>query len=135
MLKNPIQAFMEWFDLLAVVHREYIAHTYFTLTSATALDFTLSGQEAVFRFQHYIVKKDFALRLVSRMVKVRAVLDFIFTNKDLITVPAALGPSLADISEKQWETALHKWGELRNRELSHAYIRLWLKSELQRDNN
>ncbi len=129
-LKNPITAFIQWFNSLANTHKEYIAHIYFVLTTQDTTDLALDEENAFIRFQMFVTRQDFPLRVVARMVVIRSVMDFVFINRDQLAPDAVHGPDLIDIAEKQWETASNSWKNLRAKELSDPYIRLWLQAEL-----
>jgi hypothetical protein len=104
---------------------------YLVLTTQNTTDLVMDPDNALARFQMFVTKNDFPLRIVSRMVMVRAIMDFLFVNHDqLVPGTAVIGSNLVDIAEKQWEMALNSWKDLRGTELSDPYIRLWLQSEL-----
>ncbi|MDA3790763.1 MAG: hypothetical protein PF503_20000 [Desulfobacula sp.] len=105
---------------------------YFVLTTQNTTDLAIDGNSAFIRFQIIVTKNDFPLRIVARMVIVRAIMDFLFVNRDQLVAETVQNPKLTDIAEKQWETAFVSWKKIRTTELSDPYIRLWLKSELIR---
>lgn len=133
-MKNPIAAFLEWYRSLALGQRRYFAQTYFVLTTQTTDDILLPQESFHVRFEHLVVKKDFPVRIVSRMVVIRAIIDFVFINKDQLVRDIPGAPSITNIAEKQWEAGLNSWKTLRSVELSDRYINLWLKSELMVEN-
>ncbi len=105
---------------------------YFVLTTQDTTDLAIESKAALVRFQIHVTKNDFPLRVVARMVTVRAIIDFLFINRDLLVTQPITGPKLTDIAQKQWDTAFESWKILRAGELSDPYIRFWLQSALDR---
>ena len=132
--KNPIQAFLEWYHSLAMGQRQYLAHMYIVLTTENTADLAMARDASPERFELLAVKKDFPIRMVARMVVIRVIIDFIFINRDQLARKTPGAPSIANISEKQWEKGLESWKLLRVVELSDIYINLWLQSELKMEN-
>jgi hypothetical protein len=130
-LKNPIQAFVEWFQSLAVGHRQYLAHMFFVLTTQNTTDLAMAKETSPDRFLSYVVKKDFPVRVVARMVVIRGIFDFILLNKDELLQETPGAPSIVNISEKHWEKGFESWRMLRGKELSDIYTQMWLKAELK----
>ncbi len=131
-LKNPIQAFIEWYHSLAMGQRQYLAHMFIALTTQNTTDLAMAKDTSPDRFEHHVMEKDFPVRMVARMVVIRGIIDFIFLNKDQLVQEIPGAPAIVDISQKQWEKGLDSWRTLRGVELSDLYTRLWLKSELER---
>ncbi len=131
-MKNPIQAFLDWYRSLALGQRQYLAHMYIVLTTQNTADLVMDRDTSPGRFELHVVKQDFPVRTVARMMLIRSVIDFIFINKDLLSQATPGAPSIVDISEKQWEKGLESWKILREVELSDYYTHLWLKSELNK---
>lgn len=130
-MKNPIQAFIEWYRSLALGQRQYIAHMFIVLTTQNTSDLVMGKETSPERFELHAVKKDFPVRMIARMMVVRAIVDFIFINKVELSRETPGAPSIVNISEKQWEKGLEAWRVLRGVELSDYYTNLWLKSELK----
>jgi hypothetical protein len=103
---------------------------YIVLTTQNTADFVMDRDTSPGRFELHVVKQDFPVRTVARMMVIRSVIDFIFINKDLLSQATPGAPSIVDISEKHWEKGLESWKILREVELSDYYTHLWLKSEL-----
>ncbi|MBN1932756.1 MAG: hypothetical protein JW786_14220 [Desulfobacterales bacterium] len=133
-MKNPIQAFLEWYRSLALGQRQYLAHMYIVLTTRNTADFVLAREASPERFERHVVKQDFPVRMVAKMMAVRAIIDFIFINRELLHRKIPGAPFVADIAEKQWRKGLESWKILRSMELSDFYTNLWLKSELMTEN-
>ena len=72
--------------------------------------------------------------MVARMMVIRAIIDFIFINKDQLSRETPGAPSIVNIDEKQWRKGLYSWKTLRSVELSDKYFYLWLKSALMMEN-
>ena len=130
-LKNPIQAFIEWYHSLALGQRQYLAHMFIALTTQNTTDLVMAKDISPDRFERHVMEKDFPVRMIARMVVIRGIIDFIFLNKDQLVPKTPGTPSIVDISQKQWEKGLDSWRILRGVELSDLYTRLWLKSELK----
>ena len=133
-LKNPIVAFLEWYRSLAMGQRQYLAHLYVVLTTENTTELAMAGGCSPEKFEHVVTKRDFPLRMVSRMVVVRAIIDFIFINKDHLVQETPMSSEMVNIADKQWEAGVQTWQSLRGRELSDRYINLWLQSELKVEN-
>ncbi|MCP4116875.1 MAG: hypothetical protein GY737_15955 [Desulfobacteraceae bacterium] len=142
-MKNPIQAFIEWYRSLAQGQRQYIAHMYIVMTTGNTADLALARDISPARFEYQVLTRDFPVRMVARMVVIRGIIDLIFINRDLLCPTQSRitpgtdfksVPNIVDISEKQWEKGLDSWKRLRAVELSDIYTRLWLKSELEMEN-
>jgi len=133
-MKNPIQAFLEWYRSLALGQRQYLAHMYIVLTTHNTADLVTQRDASPERLERHVARPDFPVRMVARMMVVRAVIDFIFINRDLLSRETPEAPSIANIAEKQWGKGLESWKILRAEELSDIYTHLWLQSELIRGN-
>lgn len=147
-MKNPVQAFIEWYRSLAREQQQYLAHMYIVLTTENTADLVMARDLSPGRFEFYVLKHDFPMRRVARMMVVRSIIDLIFINRDQLSpvggriqgtdfksVPNSTVPNIVNISEKQWEKALASWKTLRAVELSDIYTSLWLKSEIEMENN
>lgn len=136
-MKNPIQAFIEWYRSLARVQQQYIAHMYIVLTTENTADLAMAREASPARFEFRVLQKDFPVRMVARMVVIRGIIDFLFINRDQLPghrgQVSNLSP-IVDISDKQWERGLESWKILRAVELSDIYTSLWLKSEIEMEN-
>ena len=130
-MKNPIQAFVEWYQSLALGHRQYLAHMFLVLTTQNTTDLAMPKETSPDRFLAYVVKKDFPVRVVARMVVIRGIFDFIFLNRDQLVQETPGAPFVVDISQKHWEKGFDSWRMLRGKELSDIYTQLWLKVELK----
>jgi len=134
-MKNPIQAFLEWYRSLAMGQRQYLAHMYIVLTTENTADLAMARGASPDRFEFLVLKKDFPMRMVSRLLVVRVIIDFIFINRYQLAQENPGPAAIVNLSEKQWEKGLESWKVLRGVELSDIYVNLWLKSELKMENN
>lgn len=130
-VKNPIAQFLAWYRSLAAGQRSYLAHMYMVLTTENTSDLAMARDHSPERFERVVVQRDFPLRMVSKMVVIRSIIDFIFINKDQLMQETPVATSLPHIADKQWEVGLESWRVLRSVELSDRSINLWLRSELQ----
>ena len=136
--KNPIKAFQEWFDNLFPEQRKYLAKAYLVLTTEDTNDFALDAEEALFKFRNKLLKQDFPLRQLSKIVYMRAVVDFILENRTdiagqtgTISVSADTSGKVVDLREKHWEKVVNSWKRISNTELSDKAIQVWLKKITQ----
>jgi hypothetical protein len=95
---------------------------------------TMTSEESLVRFHHYVVRQDFPLRIAVRMVMIRSVMDFILITRDTLVaqnagVPVETGirNNVVLLSEKQWENVLDSWKRLRSKEMSDSYLFSWAK--------
>lgn len=129
-MKNPITAFIEWFRTLSAAHREYLSHMYFVLTTQNTQELVMDPRNAISKFEFWVTKRDFAVRVIARMVVVRSIIDFLFLNRGLLSRKIPGSMNVVDIAEKQWQAGAASWQQLRSEQLSDRYINSWLKSEL-----
>jgi hypothetical protein len=134
--RNPIQVFIDWFDGLPRVQQGYLAHMYWICTTENTADFVLEIDESLRKFRHYILRSDFPLRMLSRIVIVRSIFDFIMHNRKLIS---RLEPTswmqqglqegkVVSLSEKQWDKTSASWLQLTKTDLSDKAISLWVQA-------
>jgi hypothetical protein len=133
-MKTPIAAFMEWLDSLPESHAGYLAHLYRISTTEDTADLAMTPEESLVRFRHYVVRQDFPLRVVARMVMIRGMMDLIFMTRETLVsqntgVPFDTGSpdNVVLLSEKQWGNVLDSWKRLRSKEMSDSYLFSWAR--------
>ena len=137
---NPIQAYRSWLHGLPWPQRSYLASMFWLCTTENTTDMTLSPEEHLGKLDYYLIREDFPVRVVSRMVTVRAVTDFILRNRQIliggeIGLPLrSRGDNVLFLSEKQWEKTLTSWRALSGKELSDAAFSAWLQAALEQQN-
>ena len=134
---NPIQAYRSWLQGLPWPQRSYLASMFWLCTTENTADMTLSPEEHLAKLDSYLLREDFPLRVVSRMVTVRAVTGFILDNRELLLgeevgfPPQSREDKILFLSEKQWEKTLASWRALCGKELSDAAFSAWLQAALE----
>lgn len=136
--RHPVSVFLSWFNGLPVMQQQYLAQMFFLCTTDNAADFALSPDEALVRFKNYVVKQDFVMRIICRLVMIRAVFDFILANRQQLSgmhkkttdpaVAQASGRKLLELSTKQWEHVTRSWQHLRGTYLTDKIFQLWIQS-------
>lgn len=137
--RNPIQIFIAWFNSLPEVQQAYLAHMYWICTTEDTVDFALEVNESIRKFRHFVLRSDFPLRMLSRIVVVRGVIDFILHNKKLLSRidptnwidGERLDAKVVPISEKQWEKTVASWRQLIKTDLSDKAISMWVDAITQ----
>lgn len=129
---------MDWFDNLFPEQRKYLAKTYLLLTTQDTNDFALAQEEALLKFRSIVLKQDFPLRQLSKIVFVRSIVDFILQNRELLTGKSGIltgmqgtESKVVDLTEKHWEKVIQSWQDLRRTELTDRALHVWLKKLTQ----
>jgi hypothetical protein len=130
--KDPARAFWDWFSSLPAAHQEFVAHAFWICTTDDSNDLILTPRESLAKFGHYVTRPDFPLRVLSRMVVVRGVVNFILTNRESFENkslwPGAGKTNVVFLSEAQWAKHLRGWRLLLSDELSDASLSFWVKA-------
>ncbi len=132
--KNPVKVFMEWFDNLFPEQRKYLAKAYLVLTTDDTNDFALDSDQALVKFRNKVLKQDFPLRQLTKIVHVRSVIDFILRNRTVIAGQTGvisesehISGKVIDLREKHWEKVVNSWQRICHTELTDKAINVWLK--------
>lgn len=136
---DPEVDFLSWFHSLPVGQRQGLAYSYTLMTSNNSGDFALSGQEALEQFEESIGAPEFARRRVARLLSIRAIFTFIFSDGNFIRTltdtfpnhPDFTGEKLVPLSPFQWRRGVVRWRRLIETSLSDSSLHRWL-FELQR---
>lgn len=132
---HPLEALTLWFKSQPYQFRQYIAHMYWYCSSESIDNIFLDPEDYINKFLHHILNPDFPLRLLSRLVIIRSVLDFIIDNhKPLAKLPGEpycpydidTSGRVLDFADTRWEMVLVSWRELRVNALSDQVIRAWI---------
>ncbi len=137
-LKNPVDIFLSWFNTVPIFQQQYLARVFFLCTTENAADFALEPEQARVRLRNYISRRDFPLRIISRLMIARSIFDLILDNheffREMETQIASLPGSgsardkIASLSEKQWEQTAASWRNLRNSEFNDRAFRMWVRA-------
>jgi hypothetical protein len=76
---------------------------------------------------------DFPLRSAAKMFYIRAVFDMVILHHDELAgddsstglIPGKNNFNIVQLSSRQWETVINTWKNLRQGELSDAYVHAW----------
>ncbi len=124
---------------MPVVQQVYIARMYILLTTENNADFALDSTEALQRFKNLVNKNDFPVRILSRLMVVCSMVDFILINRPFLDGMAkefefneAGGKKILDISDKQWQKAMASWREVRSTRLTHGAFHRWVRETASR---
>jgi hypothetical protein len=140
MVKNPITAFMHWFDTLPPGHRQRLAHIFFVCTTQHAGDMIAEPRNSLARFKIHFTRPDFPLRVVSRVFTVRALFDLLLMHrKELVASPekwlAGHGlDNLVPLDTHLWDQVFESWATLRSRDLSDPNLHAWTAAVLKKRN-
>jgi len=133
-LQDPVKAYANWLNSIPVPHRKYLAYMFWLCTTENTADLTLTADEAWTKFTYYLVRDDFPLRRIARLVTVRAVTDFILRNRTILMDQQEQGAVAKDeqeklhfLSEKQWERVWTSWVGLISRDLSDEAFTAWMQ--------
>jgi hypothetical protein len=132
-IRNPLQAFWDWFTGLPLQHQQVLATLTWTLTTEDTSDFGLSPEEYRQRFLNALRRRDFPLRTMSRLVVVRSMVDFIIQNRKLLQDGSGLGTqgNVISLAEEQWKTVGSGWAQLKAGELSDQNLSRWTRAVLK----
>ncbi len=133
---NPIQSYLTWLRTIPVPHAQYIAYMFWFCTTENTSDMAMDHDESLIRFKNYLIREDFPLRVLTRMLVVRDVTNLIVKNNDLFTSGQAVSNLSFDkeedkvvfLSGKQWEKTLSSWQELYYGHLSDNVFSVWVRS-------
>ena len=91
---DPEQAFANWFENLPPGQRQTLAYLHLLMTSANSNDFALTHEEALVRFQRMLHAPDFPLRRAARLLMIRSVFSFLFSDVDFMVRHLAGSPHI-----------------------------------------
>ena len=133
---DPEQAFANWFENLPPGQRQTLAYLHLLMTSANSNDFALTHEEALARFQRLLHTPDFPLRRAARLLMIRSVFSFLFSDVDFMVRHLAGSPhieqDLLPISPFQWLRSAALWQKLCGGELSDDSLHDWLTGQQER---
>jgi hypothetical protein len=138
MVKNPVTAFIHWFDALPPGHRQRLAHIFFVCTTQHTGDMLAEPRHSLDRFVIHFTRPDFPLRVVSRVFTVRALFDLLLMHrKELVAGPeewlAGHGlDNMIPLDAHQWDRVSASWAALRSRELADPYLHAWAAAVLKK---
>jgi len=133
---NPEQAFSNWFEHLPPGQRQTLAYLHLLMTSANSNDFALTPEEALTRFQTLLHTPDFPLRRAARLLMIRGVFSFLFSDVDFMLRHLAGSPHIErdrlPISPFQWLRSAALWQRLCGGDLSDASLHDWFAGQEER---
>ncbi len=135
-MKNPMRAFIEWFESIPLMHSMCLAHIYRICTTENTEDMVLPPEISLEKFKLSFVRTDFPVRIAARMLTVVNVIDLIVLNhRELILGNPSLFPmnfnkeeNIELLAEHQWGRTCESWKVLRNYALSDTYLGAWAKA-------
>ncbi len=131
-MKTPAAAFIHWFDKQPVTLRRYLAHVFRVCTTEDVSQMAALPEESLAFFRNWMIKLDFPLRLAAKMFYIRAVFDMVILHHDEIAgdgsssgMISGQSDNIVQLSSRQWKEVINTWKDLRQRELSDAYVHAW----------
>jgi hypothetical protein len=137
MVKNPVTAFIRWFESLPPGHRQRLAHIFFVCTTQHTGDMLAEPRNSLDRFVIHFTRPDFPLRVVSRVFTVRALFDLLLMHrKELVAGPeewlARHGlENMVPLDAHQWDRVFGSWAALRSRDLADPVLHAWAAAVLK----
>jgi hypothetical protein len=133
---NPIQSYLTWLTRIPVPQARYIAYMFFLSTTENTADMVMEYEESLVRFKNYLVREDFPLRVLTRMVIVRDITNLIVKNHEVFTseqqfaqvVREKEADNVVFLSPRQWEKTWVSWQEIYYHILSDQVFSLWLRT-------
>ncbi len=133
---NPIKSYLDWLNNIPVLQAKYIAFMFWLCTTENTADMALSHDQALLKFKNYLLREDFPLRVMTRMLVVRDVTNLIVKNRDLFTAKDNFPyfsltkeqDKVLFLSDKQWEKTISSWQELYYSHLSEQVFTVWIRS-------
>lgn len=128
---DPERLFVAWFVALPLWQRQALAYCYFLMTSNRSDDFAMDGAESLQRFHLLLGSPDFPIRRITRLLSVRGVFGFLYSNFDfarqfvLDRITDANGKTVS-LGEHQWSRGATRWKRLCSQGLSDEALHAWL---------
>lgn len=126
----PDQLLLAWLAEMPLRHRDTLLSRYIFMTCSDSADLVLSGEEAWRYFVKQLLKPDFPLRRVARLLEARTILAFLLdilsTDSQEPTLAEGSAVALPSIDAAQFQRAAHHLRTLAAAELADEALQEWL---------
>ncbi|MFO7803861.1 MAG: hypothetical protein R6V55_16380 [Desulfovermiculus sp.] len=131
-IEHPLPVYQTWFSQIPLAHRRRLALGFWLFTTENTADMAMSHNQALDRFQAYLGRPDFPLRLLSRMIIVRGMTTYLLGNREILEQGSVFAKdqdnsNVLDLSETIWKKTWAGWQQLIAEELSDKVFSAWTR--------
>lgn len=131
-IEHPLPAYQRWWSHIPLAHRRRLALGFWLCTTDSTADMAMNHDQAVHKFQAYLQRPDFPLRLLSRMVIVRGMTTYLLSNREILEQSSVFAAeqensNVLDLSTTMWKKTWAGWQKLICHELSDQVFAAWTK--------
>jgi len=130
--EHPLPVYQRWFFQIPLAHRRRLALGYWLFTTENTADMAMGHDQALEKFQAYLSRPDFPLRLLSRMIMVRGMTTYLLSNREILEQGKVFAgeqdsSNVLDLSETIWKKTWAGWQQLIANELSDKVFAAWTR--------
>lgn len=134
---SPIVSILLWLDEQPVTIRKFLTHFFRVCSTENTSIIAEDPVESLDKFRIWMIKSDFPMRRLAKVLHVIAIFDMAINHKNKILQRAEFKAHLFDenvfdFTFAQWDKTCLSWHNSRQRELSDTYVNTW--AELVIDN-